>query len=177
MTESSVVKLWDIRCPDPATSLRPKSIAYGSLPDPTTFGPNASRRGRSINALCEQPLTGDLYALCGDSKIHALRPSAAKYGAVDPSEAILPQKFVHPDLQTRSFYIRMTLSPDCKYLACGSSHGGVMMWDATVAARSKTDIIGTRLSVPSFGSKTPEVIAVDWARDLVCVSTFVLADV
>lgn len=52
-----------------------------------------------------------------------------------------------------------------------------MMWDATVAARSKTDIIGTRLSVPSFGSKTPEVIAVDWARDLVCVSTFVLADV
>ncbi|KAL1408905.1 multisubstrate pseudouridine synthase 7 [Vanrija albida] len=163
-----IVKLWDIRCPDPSSGSRPKATPYGVLPDPTILG-NPSRRSRSVNALCESPITGDLYALCGDSQIHVLRPSAAKADS-DPLEAILPKKFVHPDLLTRSFYIRMSLSADGKYLACGSSHAGVMVWDT---GSGNTTVTGSRLPFPKqhSSSQEPEAIAVDWGRDILAASS------
>lgn len=164
---ASVVKLWDIRCPEATSSLRPKSSAYGSLPDPTVWGTNPSRRARSVNALCEQPGTGDLYALCGDSQIHVLRPSAVKQGSMVPEEAIVPQRFVHPDLLTRSFYIRMALSPDGNHLACGSSHAGIMMWDTRRSINSPSCVEASSLPIPTYGTHSPEVIAVDWAKDMV----------
>lgn len=141
---------------------RPKATAAGELPDPTVSGANPSRRPRSVNALCEDPRTGDLYALCGDSQVHVLRPSAAS--AADPLEAILPHKYAHPDLLTRSFYIRMSISSDGRYLACGSSHAGVMTWD-TNHARHSTSVCASRLAIAS----NPEVIAVDWGKDMVSV--------
>lgn len=162
-----VVKLWDIRCPDSTSSMRPKATPYGVLPDPTIAGANPARRARSINALCEQTSNGDLYVLSGDSKIHILRPSAAKESLVDPTDAILGQKFVHPDLVTRSFYIRMSLSPDGRYLACGSSHAGVMAWDTTQVGTCTSDIVASRLRIPAYGDHSPEVIGVDWAKDAV----------
>ncbi len=141
---------------------RPKATSAGELPDPTVSGAKPSRRPRSVNALCEDPRSGDLYTLCGDSKIHVLRPSAANAG--DPLEAIMPYKYAHPNLLTRSFYIRMALSSDGRYLACGSSHAGVMTWD-TSHARHSTDVCASSLAVPS--TSTPEVIAVDWGKDMV----------
>jgi denticleless len=120
-----------------------------------------------VNALCEQPTNGDLYALCGDSKIHVLRPAAAKQAMADPADAILPQKFVHSDLLINAFYIRMSLSPDSKYLACGSQSGGVMAWDTSVAS---PEVVATRLRIPSLGPNVddmPDVVAVDWAKDMV----------
>ncbi|GMK54186.1 hypothetical protein CspeluHIS016_0107720 [Cutaneotrichosporon spelunceum] len=161
-----VVKLWDVRVPAPMSSQRPKATAAGNLPDPTVCGANPSRRPRSVNALCEDPRTGDLYTLCGDSQIHVLRPSAAY--AMDPSEAILPYKYAHADLLTRSFYIRMSLSSDGRYLACGSSHAGVMAWD-TNDARYTASICATRLAIPTMS--TPEVIAVDWGKDMLSASS------
>ncbi|CAK9784097.1 WD40 repeat-like protein [Cutaneotrichosporon oleaginosum] len=161
-----VVKLWDVRMPAPVSSQRPKATAAGELPDPTVTGENPSRRPRSVNALCEDPRTGDLYTLCGDSQIHVLRPSAAQ--ADNPLEAIMPYKYAHPDLLTRSFYIRMSISSDGRYLACGSSHAGVMTWDTDYARHTST-ICATRLAVPSV--PTPEVIAVDWGKDMLSASS------
>lgn len=127
-----------------------------------------------MNALCEDPRTGDLYALCGDSQIHALRPSAVHVG--DPLEAILPYKYAHPDLLTRSFYIRMSLSSDGRYLACGSSHAGVMTWDTEHSKRTPL-IYASRLAIPPASSASnPEVIAVDWGRDMVRLNETFAAD-
>lgn len=163
MLTRSVVKLWDIRLPGTTTSQRPKASPVGQLPDPTVCGLNPSRRPRSVNALCEDARTGDLYALCGDSQIHVLRPSAVHTESI--SEAILPYKYAHPDLLTRSFYIRMSLSSDGRYLACGSSHAGVMTWDTSHAKGTPSSILASRLPIPS--ESNPEVIAVDWGRDMV----------
>lgn len=115
-----------------------------------------------MNALCEQPLNGDIYALCGDSNVHVLRPAAAKQADCDPRQAILPQTFTHPD-PLINFYIRMSLSPDCKYLACGSSSGGVMTWDTRSAQAAATPV---RVQVPNDPNQ-PEFVAVDWAKDMV----------
>lgn len=157
------MKLWDIRLPATTSSQRAKASPIGQLPDPTVSGPNPSRRPRSVNALCEDARTGDLYTLCGDSQIHVLRPSAVH--AEDVNEAIMPYKYAHPDLLTRSFYIRMSLSSDGRYLACGSSHAGVMTWDTNHAKRTPSSILASRLPIPS--ESNPEVIAVDWGRDMV----------
>lgn len=167
----SVVKLWDVRCPEPTSSARTKSTLYGVLPDPTIAGGKPSRRPRSINALCEEPSTGDLFALCGDSKIHVLRPSAAKAADAERSEAILPRRFVHPQLAARSFYIRMAMSPDGRHLACGSSSGGVMMWDVHGQPQSDGDVEATRLQIPHSSAESPEVIAVDWGKDMIAASS------
>lgn len=152
-------------------SLRTKSTLYGSLPDPTIAGGNPSRRPRSVNALCEQPSTGDLYVLCGDSKVHVLRPSCARAPMSDQSEAILPRKFVHPKLATRSFYIRMALSPDGRHLACGSSTGGVMMWDVNRKPESGEEVEARRLEILHTSTEAPEVIALDWGRDMIAASS------
>lgn len=84
------------------------------------------------------------------------------------STAILPQKYVHPDLLMRSFYIRMSLSPDGRYLACGSSHGGVMTWDTHASNLAHPRVQAARFPLPRTGLvATPEVIAVDWGKDIV----------
>lgn len=166
-----VVKLWDIRAPGSYSNSRPRSAPFGVLPDPTITGDRPSRRPRSVNALCESPTTGDLYALCGDSQIHVLRPSASSHtSSKRVAEAILPRKYVHPDLLTRSFYIRMSLSPDGRYLACGSSHAGVMTWDTLSDSEAHNRVHATRFLLPSPQNSlpsTPEVIAVDWGKDVV----------
>lgn len=165
-----VVKLWDIRVPSSGSNSRAKCTPYAVLPDPTMAGDNPSRRPRSVNALCENPTTGDLYTLCADSQVHVLRPAGAR-GSCDQAEAIMPQKYVHPDLLMRSFYIRMSLSPDGRYLACGSSHAGVMTWDTMSGTHNRPRVQAVRFSLPmTASSTTPEVIAVDWAKDIVRIS-------
>lgn len=80
----------------------------------------------------------------------------------------MPQKFVHPDQVMRSFYIRMSMSPDGRYLACGSSHAGVTTWDTLSGPQSQRRVLPTHFPVPSiYSHATPEVIAVDWGKDIV----------
>lgn len=164
----SVVKLWDIRSPEATSAMRTRCTPLGVLPDPTVRGENPSRRPRSVNALCEQPSTGDLFVLCGDSKIHVLRPSAARAPVSHSEEAVLPRRFVHPNLVARSFYIRMAISPDGQYLSCGSSSGAVMLWD--VGQHARGDVEARRMDIPRTVSDTPEVIALDWGKDMIAAS-------
>ena len=172
---SSIVKLWDIRFPAPSPRTldpRPTCMPFGELPDPTLIGKSPSRRPRSINSLVECPVTGDLYALTGDSKIHTLRPSA--YTSVSNDlihpEAIQPGCFTDPHMLVSSFYIRLAISSDGKYLASGSCRGGIMTWDTT--PRQTGQPRATRLSMGVGGIACPdgrerEVSAVDWGKDLV----------
>nr|XP_031859866.1 uncharacterized protein CI109_004714 [Kwoniella shandongensis]KAA5526938.1 hypothetical protein CI109_004714 [Kwoniella shandongensis] len=170
-----IVKLWDLRFPAPTARVaepRPTATAVGYLPDPTTHSPTPSRRPRSINALCESPTTGDLYALCGDSKIHCLRPSAAIMSSdnddIPNIKEATQRTFTDPNLLVSSFYIKLAISADGKYLASGSCRGGVMTWDTTQKEGGKA----TRLGMGMGGVAWPEgrereVCAVDWGKDMV----------
>lgn len=164
----SIVKLWDLRFPaSDKKSPRPSAMAWGELPDPTTNCANPSRRARSVNALVESPTTGDLFAMCGDSKIHALRPACARTADedIDP-HAILPRTYTDPNLRVSTFYLRASISPDGKYLACGSTYGGIMAWDVNGKTDSKGEVKATRLG---FGKREDsEVSAIDWGHDMVC---------
>ncbi|KAK6904991.1 hypothetical protein I203_105810 [Kwoniella mangroviensis CBS 8507] len=177
-----IVKLWDLRFPAPTTRSpepRPSCTAIGSLPDPTVYGTIPSRRARSINALCESPTTGDLYALCGDSKIHSLRPSSFTHltdEGSDNKEAIGCKPYTDPNLLVSSFYIRLSISPDGRYLSSGSCKGGVMSWDT----HQKDGSNATRLALGMGGVQWPEgkereVGAVDWGKDMLAAASDDLA--
>nr|XP_018266336.1 uncharacterized protein I303_00311 [Kwoniella dejecticola CBS 10117]OBR88494.1 hypothetical protein I303_00311 [Kwoniella dejecticola CBS 10117] len=183
-----IVKLWDLRFPAPTTRSpepRPSCTAMGSLPDPTVHTTAPSRRARSINALCESPTTGDLFALCGDSKIHSLRPShihsiasgeSSDAGQVDMGESIGIKTYTDSNLLVSSFYIRLSISSDGRYLSSGSCKGGVMTWDT----KSKNTDTATRLSLGEGGVHWPagkerEVGAVDWGKDMLAASSDDLA--
>ncbi|WVQ84543.1 hypothetical protein IAT38_006697 [Cryptococcus sp. DSM 104549] len=186
-----IVKLWDLRFPEPTArspNPRPSCTPVGCLLDPTVQGSSPSRRARSINALCESPVNGDLYALCGDSKIHTLRPSAALHQTAADSpvaeldspsrEAIQPKTFSDPNLLVQSFYLRLSISPDGRYLASGSCRGGLMTWDTQ--ARGEETQKATRLGLGMGGVGWPEhkdreICAVDWGKDMVAASADDLA--
>lgn len=68
----------------------------------------------------------------------------------------------HSNLFVKSFYVKIATSPCGKWLASGSSGGGVYIWD--VAARS----YGPRIAVELQASRQ-EIGAVDWSSDMVCV--------
>ncbi|WVR03240.1 hypothetical protein IAU60_000231 [Kwoniella sp. DSM 27419] len=176
-----IVKLWDLRFPAPTTRSpepRPACTSVGMLPDPTLHGNMPSRRARSINAMCESPTNGDLYVLSGDSKIHSLRPSYAMASAEDGSvsrEAIGTKSFTDTNLLVSSFYVRLAISPDGRYLSSGSCRGGVMTWDTAAPGHQ-----ATRLGMGMGGVEWPEgkereVCAVDWGRDMLAASSDDLA--
>jgi len=165
---TSIVKLWDLRFPATEKKTpKPGVVAWGELPDPTTNCANPSRRARSVNALVESPTTGDLFAMCGDSKIHALRPACARASDEEMDhQAILPRTYTDPELRVSTFYLRASISPDGKTLACGSSQGGIMAWDLNGKVDSKGEVKATRLG---FGGRADtDVGAIDWGHDMVC---------
>ncbi|RXK34961.1 hypothetical protein M231_07775 [Tremella mesenterica] len=156
-----IVKLWDLRfTPDIKNDSNSSSSCtpLGILPDPTLI---PGRRSRSINSLVESPTTGDLYALCGDSQIHTLRPSA--YSQEGDSIAILPQKYSDPSLLVSSFYVKMAVSSDGKYLASGSCQRGLMTWQVNPKGCERATRFGD--------GKKKEVCAVDWGHELLAGTT------
>jgi denticleless len=155
------VKLWDPRFQQ---KTQPQAVA--SLPDPTAVN---GARPRGIHAMCEQPSTGDLHILTGDSKIHVVRPSLNVAG--DNSDLIQPVRYVHPELRS-NFWMGISFSPCGRYLASGSTKGGVMAWDTASRPRSVrgsvNEVVATRLSLgESCDGREREVNAVDWGYDMV----------
>lgn len=119
--------------------------------------------------MCEQPSTGDLHVLTGDSKIHVVRPSLNVAG--DNSDLIQPVRYVHPELRS-NFWMGISFSPCGRYLASGSTKGGVMTWDTASRARSVrgsvNEVVATRLNLgESCDGREREVNAVDWGYDMV----------
>ena len=96
--------------------------------------------------------------LCGDSQVHALRPSACSEDGLDRS-AILPGVYSDPNLLVSSFYVRLSVSPDGKRLASGTCKGGLMTWDVSRDGAKKATRFGD--------GREREVCAVDWGNELV----------
>lgn len=166
--DSRVVKLWDPRYTTPAQT---KALAL--LPDPTAR--DRSKRPRGVHAMVEQPSSGDLHMLTSDSKIHVVRPSAGLCMSAPVSETILPVQYTHPMLQS-TYWMRLAFSPCGRYLASGSSRGGLMTWDTERWASPFTSGPGvrmehaTRLDLgPSF-RREREISTVDWGYDMVSTS-------
>ncbi|AFR94533.2 hypothetical protein C343_02617 [Cryptococcus neoformans C23] len=196
-----IIKLWDLRFPAPtnrSSNPRPTCTPSGSLPDATLSGESPAKRARSINAMVESPVTGDVYALCGDSKIHVLRPSAAlirhhpahSSGAVSAfaeeetyAEAVQPATYSDPSMLISNFYIRLSLSPDGRYLAAGSCKGGLMTWDTQERGQdmnarrgasrtvAKKLGMGVEVRMSGVGEKDREVCAVEWGKDILAATS------
>lgn len=146
-------------------------------------------------------MTGDVYALCGDSKIHVLRPSAAlirhhpahSSGAFSAfteeetyAEAVQPATYSDPSMLISNFYIRLSLSPDGRYLAAGSCKGGLMTWDTQERGQDMNERrgasrtvakklgMGVEVRMSGVGEKDREVCAVEWGKDIVSLLFFSL---
>lgn len=144
--------------------------------------------------MVESPVNGDVYALCGDSRIHVLRPSAAltrhqptwSSGALNVfteeeiyDEAVQPATYSDPSMLISNFYIRLSLSPDGRYLAAGSCKGGLMTWDTQERGQdmdgrggasrivAKKLGMGIEIGMSEVGGKDREVCAVEWGKDIV----------
>jgi denticleless len=165
------VRLWDLRFPAPTARFpdpRPTHSHARFLPDPT-LGLPSSRRPRGIHSLVESPTSGDIYALTGDSNVHTLRPAYASLtpNFDDPAfqQAILPDFYASKDLHVQTFFVRMALSPDGRYLATGNSKAGVVTFD-TREKRSKGVVFDLGKD-PEYWPKgrAREVTSVDWGRD------------
>ncbi|WVO24023.1 uncharacterized protein IAS62_005383 [Cryptococcus decagattii] len=196
-----IIKLWDLRFPSAtnrSSNPRPTCTPSGSLPDATLSGESPAKRARSINAMVESPVNGDVYALCGDSRIHVLRPSAAltrhhpawSSGALNAfteeeiyDEAVQPATYSDPSMLISNFYIRLSLSPDGRYLAAGSCKGGLMTWDTQErgqdidgrADASRTMAkklgMGIEMGMSEAGGKDREVCAVEWGKDILAATS------
>ncbi|KAL7420190.1 hypothetical protein Q5752_005156 [Cryptotrichosporon argae] len=166
-----IVKLWDIRALSSASSSSRMQQPLASLPDPTVSSRHPSRRPRSVNVLCESPTTGDVYALCGDSRIHALRPAAA---LCDPPAALLSHTYAHASLPPSAFYIRLAVSPDGAHLAAGSRSAGVQVWDTAAHAHDVAPTLTLDVPHPwgQHAARQPlDVNGIDWGKDLLAASS------
>jgi denticleless len=125
--------------------------------------------------MIEQPSTGDLHILTADSKVHVVRPSALVSGCSGTEEAIQPIRYTHPELRS-SFWMGLSFSPCGRYLASGSSRGGVMTWDTCPTATrgynvsGMRDVVATKIGLGDAvqgWEREREVNAVDWGYDMV----------
>lgn len=78
------------------------------------------------------------------------------------------------ELTCASFWVRMALSPDSRYLTCGSKSGTIFTWDISNSKRAQQS---QDRAVKLFHSKgtngtSNEVGSVDWADDVVSIHTF-----
>lgn len=118
--------------------------------------------------MVEQPSTGDIHLLSADSKIHVVRPSALD----GEDEAIQPVRYTHSDLRS-TYWMKISFSPCGKYLASGSSRGGMMTWDTQLprVQNGMREVTATRISagqvVCDEQVREQEVHAVDWGYDMV----------
>ena len=134
--------------------------------DPTTV--DGSRRPRGIASLVAGagPSAGLLFGLGTDSRIHTYMASALL--ALPSTEMT---SFAHPSMQTNSFYVRLALSPNGRWLLSGSASrtGSAFLFDVSCAGRTHPIVSGSR-SIPSQGveikGQTGEVGAVDWAEGM-----------
>ena len=82
----------------------------------------------------------------------------------DPNNLSYPaplQTFRHPLVCYGSFYVRMSISLCSRYVATGSSDGGVYTWDSEGSGEDGVRLLGHER----------EVGCVDWGKDIVRLST------
>ncbi|GAA6000019.1 hypothetical protein JCM10207_006015 [Rhodosporidiobolus poonsookiae] len=139
----SIVKVWDLR------------RSHSRRVNPATLETNEdallnldSARPHGIASMTLAPDGRKLYALSTDSQIYAF----------DPLNLTLPTPlttFSSPHAHYSSFYVRCAVSPCSRYLASGSSDGGVLLWDTEGSGKDAVRVVGHER----------EVSGLDWAAD------------
>jgi denticleless len=86
--------------------------------------------------MAEQPSTGDIHILTADTKIHVVRP-----GLGSDQESAQDVRYVHDQLRS-TYWMKIAFSPDGRYLASGSSRGGLMCWDTQKSIRGWGSCMG-----------------------------------
>jgi denticleless len=161
----SILKKWDIRFPSAGNSDSDPS-GYHGISRSSSFDPTSltSRRARAISSLTSGSgaAHGYLFGVGADSHIHV-------YDAA--SLAPLPHLAMSdPRMKTSSFYIRASVSPCGRWVACGSGRGGagggfVFDFGAKLGGyrsrwRAPTEGEGVQLF-----AQDGEIGAVDWAAE------------
>lgn len=106
---NSCIKLWDTRS---FSSLKPKAIDESPL--------NTSSRDFGINSLVTSSDGKYLYSLCRDNKIYAYSPAQVSEGPV--------HTYSDPRLMTRTFFVKISASRGCQYIAAGSSENAPVLF-------------------------------------------------
>ncbi|GAA6028433.1 hypothetical protein JCM8097_007027 [Rhodosporidiobolus ruineniae] len=143
----SVIKIWDLRR---SHSRRVNPATYETNEDSLLHleaaGPAARPHGIASMALA--PDGRRLYAQATDSRIHAFTP--LNLTLPSPVRTFLPP----PSSKFSSFYVRCAVSPCSRYLAAGSSDGGLVMWDTEGSGTSEEAVV--------VRGHEREVSGVDW---------------
>ncbi|TIB84054.1 WD40 repeat-like protein [Wallemia mellicola] len=146
------VKLWDIRT---ASGKSSKSVK------PASETPDMTENNGRPHGVSHLAADGSwLWTLCTNSIIYGYPTNNLT------SEARIQLK--DDELTCASFWVRMALSPDSRYLSCGSKNGTVFSWDISNSKRAQQS---QDKAVKLFHSKgtngtSNEVGSVDWADDV-----------
>lgn len=168
-----LLRKWDLRWPRTAKEMSRKATRLpvdSSSSDPTTA--QASRRPRGISSLAvgTGPTASTIFALGYDSKIHTYNASGAADTPLDVDAGYDHQPwntFSHANLQVKSFYVRISLSPCGRWLACGGAEGRTFLFDVASAPRRggrEVDCVELSVRNPDWVDEKPgEVGALDWS--------------
>ncbi|TIA89321.1 hypothetical protein E3P99_02103 [Wallemia hederae] len=150
------LKLWDIR----AASSNTRSKQTKALTESPDMTESNSGRPHGVSHIVAD---GEwLWALCTNSVVYG-------YTAANLTKAARIQ-LTDPDLVCASFWVRMALSNDARYLSCGSKNGRVFTWDVANSRRAQTSqskahqLVHCETSSDALPQST-EVGSVDWAND------------
>ncbi|THH17614.1 hypothetical protein EW146_g3230 [Bondarzewia mesenterica] len=167
-----ILRHWDLRLP---TAARKNKSAKQVQPtqissyDPTMI--HGSRRPHGIASVLAGygPSAGLLFGLGTDSRIYTYMASSLQPLAENDAYT-----FSHPNMQTNSFYVRLSLSPNGQWLASGSagSGGSAFLYDVSRAGRANPILSGPYSNSSSdtagveLKGQTGEVGSVDWAEEI-----------
>ncbi|KAI0040707.1 WD40 repeat-like protein [Auriscalpium vulgare] len=154
-----ILRYWDLRQSTPpkkSRSTKPPNVLplYTSSSDPTTV--HGARRPRGITSVVAGtgPSAGLLFGLGIDSCVHTYAAST-----LHP----LSSSFTHSKMLTNSFYVRLSMSPDGRTLAAGSTGGSAFLYDVSCASLANLGEFGGSDTGVELASQRGEVGAVDWA--------------
>ncbi|TFK56098.1 WD40 repeat-like protein [Heliocybe sulcata] len=159
-----ILRHWDIRALPPKHT-HSLASTFDSPSDPTT---STSSRPRGIISLAAS--SDLLFALGIDSKIHTyslptLAPLSSGGGKSRKGWA-----YEHPHMRTNDFYVRASMSPCGRWMACGgaSTDGRAFLFDVSSAGCSSARYRshgGPSPGIELKGAQAGNVGALDWAAD------------
>ncbi|GAA5887824.1 hypothetical protein JCM6882_000765 [Rhodosporidiobolus microsporus] len=137
----SVIKIWDLRRSH-SRRVNPQSYdetnedAVSSLSTFSSAGDESGpRRPHGIASMALAPDGKRVYALSTDSSIYSFTPLSLSL----PTPL---QSYTSPLARYGSFYVRCAVSPCSRFLAAGSSDGGVLLWDTEGSGKDAVRVRG-----------------------------------
>ncbi|KAJ3176921.1 hypothetical protein HK101_010336 [Irineochytrium annulatum] len=137
-----LIKFWDIRS---RSWHRHQEV---SKPFAVSSPVNSSLRDYGFSSLTLNNCGSRIYATCADSSVH-------EYNTLNLSQPT--RTLSSSTLRISSFYVRACISPDDRFLACGSTDYGVHVWD--LHGPSEVPVI--------LNAHGGEVTGTSWSKTLV----------